>query len=73
MKSKCIHNSVQSGSQIAEFGEERKAFFLGDDNCNWMQTRYKGESKQVCTNNDAAFQCNFLFNIFFISWMIRTI
>ena len=26
--------------------------------------------KQVCTNNNAAFQCNFLFNIFFfILWM----
>ena len=25
--------------------------------------------KQVCTNNDAAFPCNFLFNIFFILWM----
>ena len=28
------------------------------------------EAKQVLTNNDAAFQCNFLFNIFFILWML---
>ena len=26
--------------------------------------------EQVCTNNDAAFQCNFLFNIFLILWVI---
>ena len=25
------------------------------------------KKKQVCTNNDAAFLCNFLFNIFFYS------
>ena len=29
--------------------------------------------KQVRTNNDTAFQCNFLFNIFFILWMLSVL
>ena len=28
------------------------------------------ERKQGRTNNDAAFRCNFLFNVFFILWML---
>ena len=29
--------------------------------------------EQVRTNNDAAFKCNFLFNIFFILWMLSVL
>ena len=29
--------------------------------------------EQVLANNDAAFQCNFLFNIFFILWMLSVL
>ena len=29
--------------------------------------------EQVRTNNDAAFQCNFLFNMFFIQWMLSVL
>ena len=34
----------------------------------WQKTQ-----KQVCKNNDAAFQCNFLFNIFFILWVLSVL
>ena len=38
----------------------------------WGRERSEKEEniKQVRTNNDAAFQCNFFFNIFFILWML---
>ena len=26
--------------------------------------------RKVCMNNDEAFQCNFLFSVFFILWML---
>ena len=36
----------------------------------WIHFLFSFVRKQVCANNVAAFQCNFLFNIFLILWMI---
>ena len=45
-------NEMEKRNQLAEENE---------------RLRQEERIKQVCTNNDAAFQCNFLFNIFFHS------
>ena len=48
------------------------AKILQDGNFDINVTEAKAK-KQVRTNNDAAFQCNFHFNIFFILWITCTI